>query len=234
MNGRVVALDDYRGAPRLRWAVEAFFSDKQLSANTRRAYSLALQALVEELGWDLPVDRLDSRGLLGVFQQRWGSARPGTWNTRLTAVHSFVSYCRRNQWMDQDPMKLIDRRRITRDQTRAIPYQDLEALWSRRDISLREKTLWRVLYETAARAGEILALNIEDMDLPRKRAVITGKGVRADRVSIVFKTSPRACGCPGRGLFVVVWLCQEVSPKLTNFVGINIGIGTDTSRGTHR
>ena len=33
-----------------------------------------------------------------------------------------------------------------------------------------------MLYETAARAGEILALNVEDLDLPRKRAVIIGKG----------------------------------------------------------
>ena len=28
VNSRVVALDDYRGTPRLRSAVEAFFSDK--------------------------------------------------------------------------------------------------------------------------------------------------------------------------------------------------------------
>ena len=62
-------------------------------------------------------------------------------------------------------MSLVVRRREPRDQTKAIPYQDLEKLWSRRDIDLREKTLWRMLYETAARAGEILALNIEDMDL---------------------------------------------------------------------
>ena len=33
-----------------------------------------------------------------------------------------------------------------------------------------------MLYETAARTGEILALDIEDIDLPRKRAVIIGKG----------------------------------------------------------
>ena len=33
-----------------------------------------------------------------------------------------------------------------------------------------------MLYETAARAGEILALNVEDLDLSRKRAVIIGKG----------------------------------------------------------
>jgi integrase len=32
-----------------------------------------------------------------------------------------------------------------------------------------EKTLWRMLYETAARAGESLALNIEDLDLDAHR-----------------------------------------------------------------
>ena len=176
MNGRVVAMADYRGRPRLRSAIEAFFSDKQLSTNTRRTYEQTLQAIAEELEWDLPLDQLDSRKLLDAFQERWGSAQPSTWNTRITAVKSFISYCRRNGWLQHDPMALVDRRRQPRDQTKAIPYQDLETLWSRREISLREKTLWRMLYETAARAGEILALNIEDLDLPRKRAVITGKG----------------------------------------------------------
>ena len=94
----------------------------------------------------------------------------------MTAIQSFIAYCRRNQWINHDPMKLVDRRRQPRDQTKAIPTRTWETLWSRRDINLREKTLWRMLYETAARAGEILGLNVEDLDLPRKRAVITAKG----------------------------------------------------------
>ena len=128
------------------------------------------------LAWTFPLTNWDPRHILEVFQQRWGSAQPATWNTRITALQSFVSYCQRNKWIDHDPMTLVVRRREPRDQTKAIPYQDLEKLWSRRDINLREKTLWRMLYETAARAGEILALDIEDMDLSRKRAVIIGKG----------------------------------------------------------
>jgi len=39
----------------------------------------------------------------------------------------------------------------------------LERLLSRRDVALREKTLWRLLYETAARAGEALALDNVDL-----------------------------------------------------------------------
>ena len=92
MNGRVVALSDYPRTPRMRPAMEAFFSDKQLSANTRRAYSQALSAIADGLGWDLPVNQMDSRKLLHVFHERWGSAQPTTWNTRITAVQSFISY----------------------------------------------------------------------------------------------------------------------------------------------
>ena len=74
-------------------------------------------------------------------------------------------------------MSLVVRRREPRDQTRAIPYQRPgNALVPKRHQTCERKALWRMLYETAARAGEILALNIEDMDLARKRAVIIGKG----------------------------------------------------------
>jgi len=38
--------------------------------------------------------------------------------------------------------------------------------------------LWWLLYESAARAGEVLALDIDDLDLPRRRAVVIGKGGR--------------------------------------------------------
>jgi integrase len=52
----------------------------------------------------------------------------------------------------------------------------LEALWRRDDLRLRDKTLWRLLYETAARANEALNLNLEDLDLANKRARVTSKG----------------------------------------------------------
>ena len=48
----------------------------------------------------------------------------------------------------------------------------------RRDIALRERTLWRLLYETAARADEVLRLNVEDVDIPGKRARMRSKGRR--------------------------------------------------------
>ena len=40
----------------------------------------------------------------------------------------------------------------------------------RRDLGPRERTLWRLLYETAARAGEVLALDVDELDLRNRCA----------------------------------------------------------------
>ena len=58
-----------------------------------------------------------------------------------------------------------ERRREHINDTRAVPRPAIDRAPSGRDIPLREKTLWRLLYETAAHASEVLALNIEDLDL---------------------------------------------------------------------
>jgi len=172
--GEVVAIPDR--TPTLSWTAQAFFADKDLAANSRRIYRRTLDALTADLGADLPVDKLTTARVKRVLGNRWGDAAPATWNAHVAALRSFVRYCRGNGWIKRDLMVAIDRKRVPRDLTKAIAYDDLDALWSRPDIGLREKTLWRLLYETAARATEILALNIEDLDLARRRAVVIGKG----------------------------------------------------------
>lgn len=44
------------------------------------------------------------------------------------------------------------------------------------DVGLREKTFWRLLYESAARADEVLCLNVEDLCPQDKRGMVTSKG----------------------------------------------------------
>nr|WP_267878364.1 tyrosine-type recombinase/integrase [Mycolicibacter heraklionensis] len=52
----------------------------------------------------------------------------------------------------------------------------MDRLCSRRDVPLRDKALFRMLYETSSRASAILQLNVEDLDLRNRSAVITQKG----------------------------------------------------------
>lgn len=69
-------------------------------------------------------------------------------------------------------------------------------------MAVREKALWRLLYETAARASEVLSVNVEDLDLNNKRVQVRSKG--GDRDWLHFQTGsarllPRLIGGRMRG-----------------------------------
>ncbi|MFD0888237.1 tyrosine-type recombinase/integrase, partial [Streptosporangium algeriense] len=101
-----------------------------------------------------------------------------TWNRHRAALRSFTAWASgpARGWVRDDLAALIDRRPEVQDRTRAIDRHQIEDLWERRDVPVREKTLWRLLYESAARADSVLALDITDLDQPNKRAKITAKG----------------------------------------------------------
>ncbi len=168
--------------PSLTSAGDAFFAGRDLAATTRRTYGATYRALIDELGAELPVTELTGPALADAIHHRWAHTSPTTWNNRIAAIQSLVRYCLRQGWLENDPTSALERRRTPRNETRAIPYEDLDALWSRPDVGLREKLLWRCLYSTAARSADILALDVEDLDLARKRAVITGKGGHRETV----------------------------------------------------
>ena len=134
------------------------------------------------------------------------------------ASRVLIGYCQRQGWLERDPITSLERRRTPRDETRAIPFAALDTLWSRADIGLREKALWRMLYATAARASEVLALDVEDLDVGRKRAAISGKGGHREIIvwdAATARLLPRYLAGRRRGpLFVTAGLPNVVPAEL--------------------
>ena len=79
---------------------------------------------------------------------------------------------------------------------RSIPRPRLYKLFGDDRQSLRERLLWRMFYETAARAEELLSVDVEDMDLEFRRARVRSKGARSSPAG----GGGRACGAPAAGL----------------------------------
>jgi integrase/recombinase XerC/integrase/recombinase XerD len=156
-------------------AVDAFICQPDLAPTTVRSYRQTLAGVVDAFGPELPIGELESARLETLLEQRWGKAAPATWNRQLATLRSFLSFCRRRSWV-ADARLDAKRRREHEDRTRSIPALELERLWRRQDLALRDKALWRLLYETAARATEVLSLNVEDVDVANKRARIRSKG----------------------------------------------------------
>jgi integrase len=162
--------------PTLVEAVDAFLAQPDLADSSRRSYTQTLGRLQRELGSDRPLQWVSGRELEQAVVEAWGGCAPATWNRPLATLRSFSAFCARQGWLSEPLADVLVRRRERADRTRAIPLVQLERLWRRDDVAVREKALWRLLYETAARAGEVLSLNVEDMELENKRARVRSKG----------------------------------------------------------
>ncbi|TQS40258.1 site-specific integrase [Cryptosporangium phraense] len=150
-------------------AVEAYLASPQCAnENTHRAYSSVLDRLAGWLGGHRPLTEVGEEELLSAITGLWGSAAAATWNRNRAAVAGWLAWCRaRGQ---QAPELSVERRSGEREPTATLSRDAIERLILRPDVPLRERTLWRLLFETAARANDVLALNIETLDLRGRRA----------------------------------------------------------------
>jgi len=174
--GRLIPMAPKPVPPTLPAATGEFLDQRDHAPSTRRVYTASLAALVDGFGTATRVDELDPAGTAAWFRLRYTAAAPATWNRELATLRSAVTWWRTQGWLEADPTVLIERRRETPDRTRALTVAQLQGLWRREDVALRDKTLWRLLYETAARATEVLGLDANDLDLANKRARVRSKG----------------------------------------------------------
>jgi len=160
----------------LAGAVAAFLAQPDLAASTPRSYQQTLDRLERALGREQPFATLTTNQVTAAVTAAWDRCAPATWNRHVATVRSFTGYCRRRRWLTDDLTADLDRRVEPGDHTKAIPLPQLEQLWRHDSIAVREKALWRFLYETAGRATEALSINVEDLDLDNKRVRVHSKG----------------------------------------------------------
>lgn len=182
--GAVRELPAYAGGARLGDAA-AMFLDTVSVPNTRRGYGTAVDRLVADFGADTSVATLDPDRVAGWFTFVWAGRSPKTFNTRLTALGSACSYWRDQGWLVGDPLVRLRTRPVPRDRARALTQVQVQAILA--EGTLRDRVLWTLLYETAARSEEVLALNVPDLDTANRRAVVVRKGGARD--VIVWQTA---------------------------------------------
>jgi RNA polymerase sigma factor (sigma-70 family) len=156
----------------LAQSAQDFLRRGDLDAETIRSYGQTLRRLCLTLGGQMQLTSLTADQVARVFATAWGEAAAKTWNRHRSAVRSFGA------WASLDDLAAgVDRRAETRPRTKTIGTAQLDALWSRTDLPLRERTLWRLLHESAAGVTAVLSLNVEDLDLDDRRARVDGTWV---------------------------------------------------------
>ena len=158
-----------------------------LTPNTRRAYTAAV-AKPPTTSWahtrhrsaELrpPAGRVADDEIGEALEALWGEAAVNTWNARRAAVQSWLTGAARTG-VDRTVVPGVGQRSTPPDSITPVRSRTaIDRLIARRDIHLREKTLWRMLYETCARADELLSVNIEDLDLAGRCCPVKSKGAK--------------------------------------------------------
>jgi integrase/recombinase XerD len=191
--GHVRPIREQYAAPTFAHAAETYLlahtTPGTWTAGTAVKYRQTLTALAARLTGTpaaRDVSALDTpagaAALAEAFTAAFGDLAPATRLRHLSTLRSALTWWRDpGTWITTDPTASWARPKITADATRALTRAQVAALFAL-DARLRDKTLWRMLYETAARAEEILTLDVGDLDQASKRARVRSKGGKIEWV----------------------------------------------------
>ncbi|MGK4581895.1 hypothetical protein [Kitasatospora sp. HPMI-4] len=171
-------------------AVERYLATAGLGAGSHRVYRIALASwawlLVER---PVPVGRA-RRGarppvvplavlegpraaerLAAALARRAADTDPRTLNRELSILRGAVAWWCAQGWIRTDPSAGL-RPRDPAEEAVASPQplgpEQLRALFALR-LPLREQVTWHLLHETGGTVGDVLSLDVDDLDLPRRR-----------------------------------------------------------------
>ncbi|GAA2637189.1 hypothetical protein SMC26_07990 [Actinomadura fulvescens] len=198
-------------------AVQAYLTAAGISTASRRVYRVSLTTWAWLIAGDQPpagrarrgavapavaLADLDAPGIAAVlatsFAVRAQLADADTVNRELSVLRAATAWWRARGWLTTDPVAGLARRPAPPDLTRALSRDQVTALLEAK-APLREKTFYRLLYESCARAEEILTLDIADLVLPDKRARVISKG-GATEWGVFSRTCPQGQSSSRGGL----------------------------------
>lgn len=157
--------------------------EKNASSYTIASYRRDLNQLVdyiEESGAGLrEIDNVILRGFLARLHERGN--KKSTVARKLASVRSFFQFCLKKRWLEDNPAKVV----ATPKQEKHVPsflseeemahFLDLPQR-TNNVLDLRDRALLELLYATGMRVGEIVGMNVEDINFAERLIKVRGKG----------------------------------------------------------
>ncbi len=157
-------------------------SERGFSEHTQRAYLSDVRQLAAHAG-STPA-RVSADDVRGFLASQHRSRSPATLGRRLASIRTFFKFLVREGIRGADPTLGLPAPRAPRPLPRPIPVDDVSALLDMPRASgatkdpdaLRDQAMFELLYGAGLRVGEIVALDVRDLDLVRGDVRVWGKG----------------------------------------------------------
>lgn len=154
------------------------------SDGTAYQYGLTMRRIAERVDPDRAreVAGISGEEYAEALRALWGAQAANTFNRNRITVLSFINWAREKaRWTEAELPATCPALAVKKNRTLVVDREtDLDPLWDPDRFALRERALWRGLYESASRASAFLALDVPDLDFRRKRARARLKGGDTD------------------------------------------------------
>jgi integrase/recombinase XerC len=174
--------------------------ERGLSPHTRRAYESDVRQLTVHIGSDVGPTDIDANHVRTWLASLHRRRSPATLGRKLASVRCFYRWLVREGVVRDDPTAGLPMPKLEKRLPRPLSVDDCEQLITRdrrvgrqpapeggdRDrrtqwMTLRDRALVELLYGSGIRIGELVALDVRDLELAAREVRVMGKG-RKERV----------------------------------------------------
>jgi len=118
-----------------------------------------------------------------IESMRAGRLSPATIRQRVTIARDFYRWLVGYGLLEKDPLYLIGRIKVPRKLPEILRPPDIQRILSA-CADTRERVIIEMLYATACRKAELIAMRLQDLDLEGRTVRLMGKG-RKERVALI-------------------------------------------------
>lgn len=183
--------------------IDQFFdymrAERGLSENTIRAYASDLTQFciwLEEQGFDDPDPAtLTIRDLRGFVASRFEHDSTASLARKISTLRSFWKFLVKKRLVEENPAELLSSPKVSKPLRNFLTVDEIfHLLESHRGegiLGVRDMAMWEVGYATGLRVSELVALDVEDVDLKAGWVRTIGKGDKERQVPMGTRAAER-------------------------------------------
>lgn len=152
---------------------DQFLDSTPFARRTRESYTDDLAPLLTQYG-HAPVSVLTTE-VIQEYLARQEPLAPTTYNRRLAALRSFLTFLDAQGWQTSGLLTGVERKPERARETRALDAERVESVL-RQIADPRDRALFWLIYDGGLRCQEALAIDIDDISWPDRSILIHGKG----------------------------------------------------------
>ena len=160
-------------------------AERNYSVNTLRAYNKDISAFLEFIASKPNINDISKiteyeiRQYIGSLNRRNGKS---TIERKLASLRSFFDFLRKEEFISHNPAKLVPSPKKEKNLPKFLTvdevYQLLDDKIFKGDLGLRNKAILELLYSCGLRVGELVNLDIMDLDFDNGVVSVMGKGAK--------------------------------------------------------